>query len=1097
MLLGGDTAGSIWGSEGVGMFLNPGLGAIDEVLKRDNVRVEDLLDEDEVLQEMKALNPQLVEFLSEPSSIEALLDYTTLGHRQGGEHQLMQRESSSSALSSTESGDETTAAATTGAAATAAAADGPNGEPPTAVPVPGTAAAESKQSDHQASSARIPDTESDSIPTATPVVDPQLALKYSYMACEVLCCDVSAITNRILGDNALLGRLFDILDRDAPLDARLAGYFHKVLVVLVQRNADTVLRFVTFPNGAGGADEAVAEDAPSAEVAAGAGHMHRGVGLVPKFLRHIDSYSITCSFLLLVAAAEQSLQDLNSNTFYADAAAEAAAAAEGGLAALHRAHRVWSGDEGTAWCVLEALKGSTNSDSHANAAEILSDMFHRCALAKRTAAQQAQAKTLAGASEQDRLGPTEGREKSPVTVAADASGAAGTGERLDSDDGSTSEDEELEAVVPGSAVSPTPIRPSPSLSESSFVANTMENVPPPLHTQSTGSDWTREVCEELLSVALSPPTIPEGSEALELEADAGCSAANAGLRVLIQLVLAFSAGAGMTMHASGRVRPPCAEEVTSDESAGTTGVEEKLAGMTLEEQADDDDELQPARKRNPNASAQPAAESAQQATPPPPPPLNGEPGTPEGAVRVACLCPPPRELAPVLKALPQLCTCLRDGSQGMAPELTMLHTQWGGEIQRLGMRRLLIAELFGTLIQSQIPAVVKAVADCTENALGACLDLFFEFEWNNLLHGVVERMLHVVIAAGGDLSLALQQQHDPSANLVGDAGEMGGFGMGSQASSPTMNAIGDGAGGDALEEEHKAKERAVENMRRALRAVHLPLQRVLFGPQCNLLDRLVEACRVNDAAVEASEELYTGLRAAAASSTADPAAEQDLKTSIARHGQKGYMGHVYRIALDIDAAIKSQEALLEARAPPLDATDVAEPLDLLPVAAAARTNEGWKELVEYDLAQINAIVGRPLGGDRPQQVSSFLDKMGSDFLSVEELDRDIALRQLEGLREGDLGSADSDEEDDDDEEDDEDSSDEGDAERGRAGDAVEEKLDVPGDEVAWFPDFPDDVDVAASGDGVPLATDAFPGFGFGDGDSPADDAEENSSGAGR
>lgn len=56
------------------------------------------------------------------------------------------------------------------------------------------------------------------------------ALKYPYMACEVICCDIMSITETLAtgSDGKIVEALFEFLYAPGDLDPRLAGYFEKV-----------------------------------------------------------------------------------------------------------------------------------------------------------------------------------------------------------------------------------------------------------------------------------------------------------------------------------------------------------------------------------------------------------------------------------------------------------------------------------------------------------------------------------------------------------------------------------------------------------------------------------------------------------------------------------------------------------------------------------------------------------------------------------------------------------------------------------------------------------------------------------------------------
>jgi len=92
--------------------------------------------------------------------------------------------------------------------------------------------------------------------------------KYSYMSCEILCCEVPEILVRFEASKdeeaGLLSQLFSLLDSKEPIGQYLAGYFEKVLDMLFRRMTSTMM---TFMNAG-------------------------GVPLLTRFLNHVDNYSI-------------------------------------------------------------------------------------------------------------------------------------------------------------------------------------------------------------------------------------------------------------------------------------------------------------------------------------------------------------------------------------------------------------------------------------------------------------------------------------------------------------------------------------------------------------------------------------------------------------------------------------------------------------------------------------------------------------------------------------------------------------------------------------------------------------------------------------
>ena len=63
--------------------------------------------------------------------------------------------------------------------------------------------------------------------------------KFPFAACEVFCCEVETIFNTLLSSQELMGKLFSIVETKQLPDITLAGYFARVVkVLLVKRNQD-------------------------------------------------------------------------------------------------------------------------------------------------------------------------------------------------------------------------------------------------------------------------------------------------------------------------------------------------------------------------------------------------------------------------------------------------------------------------------------------------------------------------------------------------------------------------------------------------------------------------------------------------------------------------------------------------------------------------------------------------------------------------------------------------------------------------------------------------------------------------------------------
>lgn len=124
---------------------------LNDLLEKDDFTLEQMLQEDELVQEVKTRNTKLLDFLAQEESVRKLIEYVV----------------------------------------------------------------------------RTPEDLSDDVRT----------LKYPYMSCEVICCDISSITETLVtaSSGELIETLFAFLYQVEPLDPRLAGYFEKIVTMLMVR----------------------------------------------------------------------------------------------------------------------------------------------------------------------------------------------------------------------------------------------------------------------------------------------------------------------------------------------------------------------------------------------------------------------------------------------------------------------------------------------------------------------------------------------------------------------------------------------------------------------------------------------------------------------------------------------------------------------------------------------------------------------------------------------------------------------------------------------------------------------------------------------
>lgn len=179
----------IWSISGIS-FASP----LNDILDKEAFSLEELLQEDELLQEVKSRNSRLIEFLTRDDILQKILDY----------------------IVTTPPVDE------------------------------GSIAGVDEAGDGK---------------------DDLQRYKYPYMSCEIFCCEIPQImakfeNNEDGSTSAMLTKLFEVLDYEAPLDQYLAGYFEKIVDMLFRKMTRTMMNFV-----------------------------NENENLMERFLRHIDNYS--------------------------------------------------------------------------------------------------------------------------------------------------------------------------------------------------------------------------------------------------------------------------------------------------------------------------------------------------------------------------------------------------------------------------------------------------------------------------------------------------------------------------------------------------------------------------------------------------------------------------------------------------------------------------------------------------------------------------------------------------------------------------------------------------------------------------------------
>lgn len=160
------------------------ISTIDTLLDKPNVKLEDLLEESDLIQELKSHHTKLIEFLRDENNLHALLQY---------------------------------------------------------VIAPGPSADLEDTEEHEKGQDDAPDVEKP--PDEEQEKAEKKRLKYAFVACEILSCETWSITESLMANTPYLTDFWDFLRRPAPLDPLQAGYFTKVNETLLEKKTEDMLDF--------------------------------------------------------------------------------------------------------------------------------------------------------------------------------------------------------------------------------------------------------------------------------------------------------------------------------------------------------------------------------------------------------------------------------------------------------------------------------------------------------------------------------------------------------------------------------------------------------------------------------------------------------------------------------------------------------------------------------------------------------------------------------------------------------------------------------------------------------------------------------------
>lgn len=190
------------------------ISTLDSILDKPDVTVEELLDESDLIQELKQQNSKLVEFLRDEPVLKKLLDYVT-----AEEEPEVPKEKEDENAAKTEEENKTGG-----------------------IPFFGRGNARSR------SISLSKRNRSDDVETEHEKKEAKRK-KYAYVACEVLSSEVWSITEAIMENREHLRQFWQYIHRAAPLDPLQAGYFTKVNEALLDKKTEEMLDFFKSLDG--------------------------------------------------------------------------------------------------------------------------------------------------------------------------------------------------------------------------------------------------------------------------------------------------------------------------------------------------------------------------------------------------------------------------------------------------------------------------------------------------------------------------------------------------------------------------------------------------------------------------------------------------------------------------------------------------------------------------------------------------------------------------------------------------------------------------------------------------------------------------------
>jgi SIT4-associating protein SAP185/190 len=175
------------------------LSSLDSILDKPDVTVEELLDESDLIQELKQQNSKLIEYLRDEKVLERLLRYVIAPKHRG--RGLSEDDATAEPSKPREGFLERVTGRARSASTRSESGDGD----------------ESKEEKQR--------------------------VKYAYVSCEILASEVWSISEALLENQDALRQFWNFIKQPAPIDPVQAGYFSKVNESLLDRKMEEMIEF--------------------------------------------------------------------------------------------------------------------------------------------------------------------------------------------------------------------------------------------------------------------------------------------------------------------------------------------------------------------------------------------------------------------------------------------------------------------------------------------------------------------------------------------------------------------------------------------------------------------------------------------------------------------------------------------------------------------------------------------------------------------------------------------------------------------------------------------------------------------------------------